>query len=1051
MLDTVLKSNIIANNLLWRKTVGDLEKKGEINISNLKGEYRGWFFSLILGKRKKILLLCNDQILARKWLEDLDDWSVKSVLLPCSWNQLSRAELLDVSKKLYDISCSGGVVIASIEEWEKGWSFDWKTEFVVKKGDEYSYKDFTLRLNDSEYLRSKKISNRGEYTILGDSCIIWPWLKDEFYRLEFDNTRIGAIKLIDGSTGEIKNELEELLLGGNLKRVDEDTAIASLLEKINFQGLVFGEVDFEEKKRILSKHRNKFVNIYNLFNLDDSLQTNMLKWPINSFGPWVGGRDNFLSVIKKMNLDANLLVTSNNKEVRNWILEEKSVKTKTEYLDTQIPVGGYLIDKSLGIWSDKELFGRAAKKQKTRELNKVSFKKLAEYKIGDLVVHADHGIGLLKDFTTRQISGISKDYLVVAYSKGDLLYVPIEQLNKLSKYIGSKLVKLNRLGSSLWFKKKSRAKKQVEEMAKELLRLYAARRLVRRSPYRLFSDSAKKLEESFSFELTSDQKQTLREIDNDLTNDYPMDRLLCGDVGFGKTELALRAAARIALSKTQIAVMVPTTILAEQHFVTFTQRLSGLGLKVAVISRLRDDKYQKNVIKDLALGKIDVLIGTHRLLQKDVIFKKLGLLVIDEEQKFGVRAKEKLKELKETVDILSMSATPIPRSLNMSMGGIRDLSILEVAPEGRRSINTEVIPYSDDVVREAVIREVSRGGQVFIIHNRVRTIAQMKEHLSNLLGDKVRIGIAHGKMSERDLAETMNSFASGNYDVLLATTIVENGLDLPNVNTLIVENAAGLGLSQLYQLRGRVGRSNRKAYAYFLYKSEKLKLKAKQRLQAISEAKELGSGMKLAVADMEIRGVGNVLGVQQHGNAYAIGLGMFLDMLNDMVEQLKNNISSDASLSDEQVTIDLPISCAIPTYYIPEREERLFWEQKISVQSDLSHIDELSSQMFDKYGSLPESVENYFGIVKMRLMAKLLGIKYIYFKKNKLLSGYEENNIIIGFNEEIGLNWVQYLFTEANNWIFKSKEAIIDIKLLKVQNWFKWLSKIILKAQEKIN
>ncbi|HPN67194.1 MAG TPA: CarD family transcriptional regulator, partial [bacterium] len=698
----------------------------------------------------------------------------------------------------------------------------------------------------------------------------------------------------------------------------------------------------------------------------------------------------------------------------------------------------------LSLWSDGELYGEVKDIQpKIARDKRIDFKKLSEYKIGDLVVHADHGIAVLKDFVTKEVLGISKDYLLLLYDRGDLLYVPVDQLHKISKYIGSKLVKLSRLGGKLWMKKKRKAKKQVEIIAKELLRLYAKRKLVYRKPYILDSDFLENINNSFEYELTVDQKIAMDDINTDLSHSFPMDRLLCGDVGFGKTEIALRAAARAVSNKKQVAFLTPTTILSEQHWATFFKRFTGKNVRVEVLNRLRDEQYQKNILCDLKDGKMDIIIGTHRLLQKDMVFCDLGLLIIDEEQKFGVSAKERLKKIRNEIDILSLSATPIPRTLNMSMGGVRDLSILEVAPCGRQTINTEVLPYSLNTIKEAITREVARGGQIFVVHNRVRTIGRYKDELEQLFDGKIRIGIAHGQMLEKDLAKTMADFAAGKLDVLLATTIVENGLDLPNVNTLIVENSSGLGLSQLYQLRGRVGRSSQKAYAYFLYRSEKLKVKAKQRLMALADAKELGSGLKLAVADMEIRGVGNILGVEQHGNAYAIGLGMFLDMLEEMVARLKNERET-IEFSEEGLMIDLPVNCSIPDYYIDDKEKRLVLEQKLAVQSAIKDVDRMADWMQQNYGVMDERVQNLIIMNKIRILAQKLNIVSIVMVKKNVRLAEVRSFLEIDFGREVNIREVNYLMDSNPKWVFEENKARIDVNDVG-KSWFEWLYKLLLK------
>jgi transcription-repair coupling factor (superfamily II helicase) len=522
---------------------------------------------------------------------------------------------------------------------------------------------------------------------------------------------------------------------------------------------------------------------------------------------------------------------------------------------------------------EKEILKKRLKSQKI-------FSDLKGLKPGDYIVHLDHGIGIYNGQET-----INKEqYYVLEYAEGDKLYVPFGLERKLSRYIGFSEPKISRLGTLTWIKTKKKVKEEAEKFAKELLKIYAKREIVTRPPY-LRSEMVKYLKETFPFEETPDQEKAIQDIEKDLEKERPMDRLICGDVGFGKTEVALRAMVRVVESGYQAAMLCPTTILANQHYQNFKKRLKNLPIEVGILTRIQTKKEQKEIIEKLKEGKIDILVGTHRILSKDVEFKRLGLLVIDDEHKFGVRQKEKLKKLRVQLDVLSLSATPIPRTLYLSLSGLREISLIQTPPTGRLPIKTFIFPFSEKVIKEAIEKELKRGGQVYYLHNRIENINSVKNFLEGLLPN-VKFGIAHGRLNEKELVKVMENFQNKKIDVLIATTIIEAGLDLPNVNTLIVADSTKLGLSQAYQIRGRIGRSNVRAFAYFLY-PQRLTPLAKERLKALKEAEELGSGYKIALKDLELRGAGNILGKEQSGNINKVGLNLYCQMLAEAIEKLK--------------------------------------------------------------------------------------------------------------------------------------------------------------------
>ena len=547
------------------------------------------------------------------------------------------------------------------------------------------------------------------------------------------------------------------------------------------------------------------------------------------------------------------------------------------------------------IENEKETKERLKRKLKSQKL----FSDLKGLKPGDYLVHLDHGIGIYN----QQLIINEKQYYLIEYDQGDKLYVPFGLERKLSRYVAFTEPKISRLGSSLWQKVKRKVKEETEKFAKELLEIYARREIVTRPPYSGEDEIDFQLASSFKYEETPDQAEAIEEIKKDLEKDIPMDRIVCGDVGFGKTEVALRAMVKVVKSGFQVVMICPTTILTNQHFQNFKERLKNLPIKIAMLSRLQSKKEQKEIIEGLKNGRIDIVIGTHRLLSRDIEFKNLGLLIIDDEQRFGVKQKEKFKKIRASLDVLSLSATPIPRTLYMAFSSLKNISLIQTPPIGRLPVKTFILPFKDynpptassrsslrsertpKIIKEAIENEISRGGQVYYLHNRVETIEIVKIFLEKLL-PKVRFGIAHGRMKEKELVKVMEDFQNKKIDVLIATTIIENGLDLPNVNTLIVTDSTRLGLSQAYQIRGRIGRSHIQAFAYFFYPS-RLSEKAKMRLDALKEAEELGSGYKIALKDLEIRGAGNILGREQSGNINKIGLNLYCQILSEAIEKLK--------------------------------------------------------------------------------------------------------------------------------------------------------------------
>ena len=617
--------------------------------------------------------------------------------------------------------------------------------------------------------------------------------------------------------------------------------------------------------------------------------------------------------------------------------------------------------------AESDIFGRKKKKKRRKTYDGQKIQDFAELHVGDYVVHENHGIGIYQGIEKIQVEKVAKDYMKISYAAGGTLYIPATQLDMIQKYAGAdaKKPRLNKLGTAQWTKTKSQVKGAVRQIAKDLVELYAKRQQTDGYVYGEDTVWQREFEEMFPFEETEDQLQAIEAVKKDMESTRIMDRLICGDVGYGKTEIAIRAAFKAVQENKQVVYLVPTTILAQQHYNTFVQRMKEFPVKVGLLCRFRTPAQQKQTLEDLKKGMVDIVIGTHRVLSKDVEFKDLGLLIIDEEQRFGVTHKEKIKKMKENIDVLTLTATPIPRTLHMSLIGIRDMSVLEEAPMDRMPIQTYVMEYNDEMVREAIERELSRDGQVYYVYNRVQDIADVAGRIKQLVPD-AEVAFAHGQMPEHELESIMYDFINGEIDVLVSTTIIETGLDISNVNTMIIHDADKMGLSQLYQLRGRVGRSNRMAYAFLLYRRDKvLKEVAEKRLAAIREFTDLGSGFKIAMRDLEIRGAGNLLGAEQHGHMEAVGYDLYCKMLNEAVRQMKGEIPEEIF----NTTIDLDVDAYIPASYIPNEYQKLDIYKRIAAIESEEEMDDMLEELIDRFGDLPKKVQQLLQIANLKALA----------------------------------------------------------------------------------
>ncbi len=896
--------------------------------------------------------------------------------------------------------------------------------FKIKIGDELDLKELSNKLVNLGYKRATMVSDIGEFSIRGDIADIFS-LSDRPVRIELWGDEVVDIRYFDNETQKSVEKTKEteifpvykFVLGDNsYKFNDEEEGYFDGIEVYQsffnsnlvsvFDYLKDYLIVFDETSEIYSKYEfvsDNFQKQYeenlklelikplkdkNHFDFDYFLRKTsyFVKIGLNNFID--GDMDDIIEFNSQplQNFEANLDLIANfireKQDYRIIIATDYPERVKqifseqeifnVEYTESLASTGCILEDCKTIIMTDRELFN---KRSKEITVSKRSYyKEKPEYienindiQEGEYVVHTIHGVGIYRGLSQQEIDGQLKDYLTIEYAAKDRLHIPAEQVNMLVRYRGSGNIKpkLSRMGGKDWENTKSRVKKEVEAVAYDLLRLYAKRKMQKGIQFLPDTTWQVEMEEAFEYVETPDQMRAIGEVKADMESDQPMDRLICGDVGFGKTEVAMRAIFKAVTSGKQAAVVVPTTILALQHFQTISERFKPFGVQVELMSRFRSKKEQKETIKNLATGACDVVIGTHRLLQDGIVFKDLGLLVIDEEHRFGVRHKEKLKKLRENIDIITMSATPIPRTLYMSLSGIKDMSVINTPPKNRLPIKTYVGEWNETMVKNAIIHELDREGQVFYLYNRVETIEEFKFHLQKLIPN-ARIAVGHGQMDEKQLEEVIIDFANREYDVLLATTIIENGIDIPNANTMIIHDADRFGLAQLYQLRGRVGRSQRQAYCYCFYrKSKELTKDAIHRLRAIKEFTTLGSGYQIALRDVEIRGVGNILGTKQHGHMINVGFDTYCQLLEETVHELQGEHIEKNTPS----IVDINITAFIPDEWVGSAEQKMIEYKRLADVKSRLELDYITEEWKDRFAKPPLSVENLIKLIKIRLAA----------------------------------------------------------------------------------
>ena len=886
----------------------------------------------------------------------------------------------------------------------------------IGMGEEIPLEKLLQRLVQLGYEHADEVERIGQFSARGGIVDVYPINAENPVRIEFFGDEVDSLREFDLSTKRsLKNISSAAIMP--LAQTDSSGQAEVFLSYLEGQGAVlFDEpMRLREQMRTMVRENPDIKNkVFSWENIQEAARENRVIYSamllqqvhgaeatqtisftapnvasfqrqmdllMNEISRWLAQKQHILILLgEKAKADSLRELLARHRYPSLVIGEGAELRTDCVNIQVGRLINGFeLAASSLVVVTEKDIFGHAKRRAIRKQGKDEKLAHFRDIKPGDYVVHAAHGIGKYIGVETLDVGGIHKDYLHIKYGGDDKLYVPTEQVNLLQKYIGAEgeVPRLHRMGGTEWVKAKARAKKSVEDIAKQLIEIYAKRKQAKGFAFSPDDSSQRDFEDAFPYQETDDQLKAIAEIKEDMEKEKPMDRLLCGDVGFGKTEVAIRAAYKAAMDGKQVAVLVPTTVLAQQHFQTFNARFMDFVPKVDVICRFRTAKEQKQTIEKVKMGQVDILIGTHAILnQNKVQFKNLGLLIVDEEQRFGVKQKDKIRKLASGIDVLTLSATPIPRTLHMSLVGARDMSIIETPPADRFPVQTYVVEDNDAIIAGAIKRELKRGGQVYFVYNRVDTIDRMREKLEALVPD-ARVQTAHGQMPEELLERVMMDFYEGEYDILLATSIVENGLDVANANTIIVYNADHFGLSQLYQMRGRVGRSHHMAFAYFVYQADKILTEtAEKRLQAMKEFAELGAGFKIAMRDLEIRGAGNLLGSQQHGHIASVGFEMYCKLLEEAVDKLQNGEREVPEVQPDPI-IDLQVEAYIDGDYVSDAMHKIEIYQRIAAIRTNEEIHNLLDELIDRFGEPTPAVMNLLEVARIKNYARALKIRTI--------------------------------------------------------------------------
>ncbi len=1021
-------------------------RKKNLQITGITGSFRAFLLEYLLRQTQRpVLYVAADLDSAEKLRDDFELVAGNedlAFLPPVEFEPFDRSEpnpsvlrlrIESIQKMIENdrwlaVTTPQGI----LEMWPKTEAF-LDRELYLKKGMSVSFERLIPQLVEMGLSRVEIVENVGEFSVRGGIVDIYIYNYDDPIRLEFFGNEIDSIRFFDVISQRSLQATDEVVLLPNLERNEQQVFIDELMPPdtiLFFEDLAATKAQIDsvaekvaqgrweevfendhdedleppdsEPKRYLPPDRfQAFVQSHQV--LESGLVRNpsveQLKFRVLPHPQFHGRMKLFLQYLQKKHSDAqdhNIAIQVSNEEQKERLLdifEEEGLEFYGRILFGTLHNGFILPDAGLEILTDHEIFHRFKRKKGYKRFKSGAYlRQLSGLNLYDYVVHVDYGIGQYLGMETLNYGTIKKECVKIGYRDGDHLYVTVDRLNRVQKYSSESGAppKLTKLGSAEWDRVKQRTKESIQKIAGELIQIYAARKA--QGGHRFSPDNylLKELEASFPYEETPDQLKSIEEVKRDMESEQPMDRLLCGDVGFGKTEVALRAAFKAILDGKQVAMLVPTTILAFQHYETFRERFKEFPVTVEMLTRFRTAAQQKKILADLAEGKVDLVIGTHRLLSKDIRFKDLGLLIVDEEQRFGVRQKELLKKMRISVDVLSMTATPIPRTLHIALMGARDLSNIDTPPSNRLPVHTEIMHWNDRKLRNIILKEMERGGQVYFVHNRVETIEGVRETLSQIVPE-AKIAVGHGKLKESQLENVMLDFMHGKYDVLLATMIIENGLDIPNVNTIIINRADRFGLAQLYQLRGRVGRSNQQAYAYLIVPPmHKLSSLAQKRLRAILDFTDLGSGYQVALRDLELRGAGNLLGKEQSGFVQSVGFEMYTKILDEAVQEMKQGIVPSGERKEEPVSrptdpkLDVDFDLLIPASYVPYELERISIYHRLVNFTSIEQTEELKEELKDRFGAFPPELELFLLAIDIKILAGRLFAERVIVNDEKI-------------------------------------------------------------------
>ncbi|HIT62533.1 MAG TPA: transcription-repair coupling factor [Candidatus Caccovivens faecavium] len=1012
--------------------------------------------SVLVYSLKRALYLCGDFVTASKLKYALSSLDKKAEIIACG-----REVEDERDPNLFSFSSAVSKFLRGELDYliflpsSMTTKFDMaflKESFSVKKGEEYSFDALSSSLVNYGYERTDYVNIEGQFALRGDILDIFLFGEDSPTRIEFFDEEVERIIHFEASSMKTIRELDSVKISPLILKFGK-SVVTDIAENI----IIDEPIKIENECSILKESRKNLSWANEELFAEFSTLLEKDHYTFSNFGE--GGYNNktigqksyltdFNALKKDIELyrfdgNAILLYVGRYHELMEEFLQANKISYKK--FDGEIEKGKlYVVDKyfpfSFSFLQEKII---AIGTDDLYKSKKVEFKKGKEKlsflpKVGDYVVHSFYGIGICKDIVRLKLTNFEKDYFVLEYKNGALLYLPTEQANVLSAYIGGENPKLNALGSQEWAHLKNKVKENLKEVAIELAKIYKERATIKGFKFVRDEELEHEFDEFFPYELTPDQQEAIADVDKDMESDKIMDRLICGDVGFGKTEVAFRACFKAVYNSKQVAFLCPTTILSEQHFRSASARFKPFGVRVEVLNRFKSQKETNAILQKLKNGEIDILIGTHKILGKEVEFKDIGLLVLDEEQRFGVKDKEKIKKLKQNIDVLTLSATPIPRTLHMSLSSIRDISVIATPPKDRLPIQTYVTDYSDQLLVDTARRELSRGGKVLILFNRVLEIYNFASHVKHLLPEG-KIGVAHGQMMEKELARVIDDLYDNKYNIFISTTLIENGVDLPSLNTLFVLDSDKLGLSQLYQIRGRIGRGDKLAYAYLTFDRGKILTEdAYKRLEAITEFRELGSGFKIAMRDLEIRGAGNILGKEQHGHMQKIGYDMYLKLLDEVTRSLKGGKEVEA----KEIKIEMPIDAYINEDYIVSQEERIVFYDKISHISSEREKEEVLKELSLSNGDVPKETENLCEIALLKNLAQNFNVKLIRInQKECLVYFYKSKEIIDKRLSKMGEYYSFSLkFEELPILKLNSEESVENKMKLLIEMFFKALS-----------